>query len=145
MSTTEALSSQTKLSSGVNPDHLDPGPVRNRHWRRRAVLPYSRRLWRVDPDPADAGAGLSHRLLLPPRWPELCLSGVMSRSITETVEEHFGKTGGVVITFLYFFAICPLLWFSKRHDHQYLYDVLGEPAADAGSEPRGWWRCSCCC
>ncbi len=26
------------------------------------------------------------------------------------MEEHFGKTGGVVITFLYFFAICPLLW-----------------------------------
>lgn len=34
----------------------------------------------------------------------------VSGNITETVEEHFGKTGGVVITFLYFFAICPLLW-----------------------------------
>lgn len=41
----------------------------------------------------------------------LCLSGANpSGNITETVEEHFGKTGGVVITFLYFFAICPLLW-----------------------------------
>ena len=41
----------------------------------------------------------------------LCLSGSNpSGNITETVEEHFGKTGGVVITFLYFFAICPLLW-----------------------------------
>ncbi|AJJ65095.1 threonine/serine transporter TdcC [Yersinia aldovae] len=41
----------------------------------------------------------------------LCLSGSnCSGNITETVEEHFGKTGGVVITFLYFFAICPLLW-----------------------------------
>ncbi|WP_312625493.1 threonine/serine transporter TdcC [Scandinavium sp.] len=41
----------------------------------------------------------------------LCLSGKNpSGNITETLEEHFGKTGGVVITFLYFFAICPLLW-----------------------------------
>ncbi|WHS99253.1 MAG: Threonine/serine transporter TdcC [Pantoea stewartii] len=41
----------------------------------------------------------------------LCLSGSnVSGNITDTVEEHFGKTGGVVITFLYFFAICPLLW-----------------------------------
>lgn len=41
----------------------------------------------------------------------LCLSASnVSGNITETVEEHFGKTGGVVITFLYFFAICPLLW-----------------------------------
>ncbi|WP_199152759.1 threonine/serine transporter TdcC [Chromobacterium sp. ASV23] len=41
----------------------------------------------------------------------LCLSGSNpSGNITSTVEEHFGKTGGVVITFLYFFAICPLLW-----------------------------------
>ncbi|AJZ91138.1 threonine/serine transporter TdcC [Cedecea neteri] len=41
----------------------------------------------------------------------LCLSGSNpSGNITEVVEEHFGKTGGVVITFLYFFAICPLLW-----------------------------------
>jgi hypothetical protein len=41
----------------------------------------------------------------------LCLSGSnASGNITETVEEHFGKTGGVVITLLYFFAICPLLW-----------------------------------
>lgn len=31
-------------------------------------------------------------------------------NITETVEEYFGKIGGVVITFLYFFAICLLLW-----------------------------------
>ncbi len=39
----------------------------------------------------------------------LCLSGSnVSGNITDTVEEHFGKTGGVVITFLYFlpFARC---------------------------------------
>lgn len=41
----------------------------------------------------------------------LCLSGSnTSGNITETVEEHFGKMGGIIITFLYFFAICPLLW-----------------------------------
>ncbi|AJI82091.1 threonine/serine transporter TdcC [Yersinia enterocolitica] len=51
-------------------------------------------------------AFLCHRALA-----RLCLSGSnCSGNITETVEEHFGKTGGVVITFLYFFAICPLLW-----------------------------------
>ncbi len=51
-------------------------------------------------------AFLCHRALA-----RLCLSGSNpSGNITETVEEHFGKTGGVVITFLYFFAILPLLW-----------------------------------
>ena len=56
----------------------------------------------------------------------LCLSGSnVSGNITETVEEHFGKTGGVVITFLYFFAICPLL-----------YDLLGKPAPATCAEPR---------
>ncbi|WP_108650091.1 threonine/serine transporter TdcC [Dongshaea marina] len=41
----------------------------------------------------------------------LCLSSSRtSADITETVEEHFGKMGGTVLTFLYFFAICPLLW-----------------------------------
>lgn len=51
-------------------------------------------------------AFLCHRALA-----RLCLSGSNpSGNITEVVEEHFGKTGGVVITFLYFFAICPLLW-----------------------------------
>ena len=51
-------------------------------------------------------AFLCHRALA-----RLCLSGSNpSGDITETVEEHFGKGGGVVITFLYFFAICPLLW-----------------------------------
>ncbi|HFZ8995906.1 TPA: threonine/serine transporter TdcC [Citrobacter freundii] len=41
----------------------------------------------------------------------LCLSGSnVSGNITETVEEHFGKVGGNIITLLYFFAICPLLW-----------------------------------
>lgn len=51
-------------------------------------------------------AFLCHRALA-----RLCLSGSNpSCDITETVEEHFGKGGGVVITLLYFFAICPLLW-----------------------------------
>ncbi|AGH72987.1 threonine/serine transporter TdcC [Edwardsiella piscicida] len=41
----------------------------------------------------------------------LCLSGrSISDNITDTVDQHFGHVGGVVITFLYFFAICPLLW-----------------------------------
>ncbi|XKM14394.1 threonine/serine transporter TdcC [Orbaceae bacterium ac157xtp] len=40
-----------------------------------------------------------------------CLSGKdKSGDITVTVEEHFGKTGGIIMTFAYFFAICPLLW-----------------------------------
>ena len=64
----------------------------------------------------------------------LCLSGANpSGNITETVEEHFGKTGGVVINFRHLPTAVDL-W---RHDHQYLYDFLGEPAADAGSQPRG--------
>lgn len=51
-------------------------------------------------------AFLCHRALA-----RLCLSGSnITGNITDTVEEHFGKTGGVIITFLYFFAICPLLW-----------------------------------
>lgn len=47
-----------------------------------------------------------HRALV-----RLCLSGTNpSGNITDTVEEHFGKAGSLIITFLYFFAICPLLW-----------------------------------
>lgn len=30
--------------------------------------------------------------------------------MTDVVTQHFGSTGGKVITFLYFFAILPLLW-----------------------------------
>ncbi|MGL4858296.1 MAG: aromatic amino acid transport family protein [Enterobacteriaceae bacterium] len=41
----------------------------------------------------------------------LCLSGAsVTDDITQTVEQHFGKTGGYLVTLLYFFAICPLLW-----------------------------------
>lgn len=50
-------------------------------------------------------AFFSHRALA-----RFCLSGKTSGDITQTVEEHFGKTGGIIMTFLYFFAICPLLW-----------------------------------
>lgn len=51
-------------------------------------------------------AFLCHRALA-----RLCLSGEsVSDNITDTVSQHFGRTGGVVINFLYFFAICPLLW-----------------------------------
>ncbi|EEY3113676.1 threonine/serine transporter TdcC [Salmonella enterica] len=51
-------------------------------------------------------AFLCHRSLA-----RLCLSGEnISDNITDTVTQHFGKRGGVVITLLYFFAICPLLW-----------------------------------
>lgn len=40
-----------------------------------------------------------------------CLAGTTKGGdITDTVEEFFGKTGGIIMTFLYFFAICPLLW-----------------------------------
>ena len=52
----------------------------------------------------------------------LCLSGANpSGNITETVGEHFGKTGDQ----------------GQGDHHQCLYDFLGEPAADAGSQPRG--------
>lgn len=79
--------------------------------RRGAVLPYPRRFWRTDPDSSDVGIGIPHRVYCHRALARLCLSGSNpSGNITETVEEHFGKTGGVVITFLYFFAICPLLW-----------------------------------
>lgn len=51
-------------------------------------------------------AYFSHRGLA-----RFCLSGKnTSGDITVTVEEHFGKNGGVIMTFMYFFAICPLLW-----------------------------------
>ncbi|WP_216782583.1 threonine/serine transporter TdcC [Candidatus Profftia tarda] len=51
-------------------------------------------------------AFLCHRALA-----RLCLSGSnISGNITDIIEEHFGKIGGVIINFLYFFAICPLLW-----------------------------------
>lgn len=62
-------------------------------------------------DSSDVGIGIPHRIYCHRALARLCLSGSNpSGNITETVEEHFGKTGGVVITFLYFFAICPLLW-----------------------------------
>jgi hypothetical protein len=64
-----------------------------------ALFPHSRRVWWFNPDSFDAGFSLPHRLLLPPGAGPLCLSGSnASGNITETVEEHFGKTGGVVIT-----------------------------------------------
>lgn len=51
-------------------------------------------------------AFLCHRALA-----RFCLVGKETTcDITQTVEAHFGKTGGIIITFLYFFAICPLLW-----------------------------------
>lgn len=51
-------------------------------------------------------AFLCHRALA-----RFCLVGKGATSdITQTVEAHFGKTGGIILTFLYFFAICPLLW-----------------------------------
>lgn len=45
----------------------------------------------------------------------LCFSGKKLAdgtypNLTEVASEHFGKAGGLIITFLYFFAICPLLW-----------------------------------
>lgn len=45
----------------------------------------------------------------------LCFSGKKNKDgtfpdLTEVATEHFGSAGGKVITFLYFFAICPLLW-----------------------------------
>ncbi len=112
MSNTESIIvGQTKTSSGVNRIPPDARPVWYRHWRWRAVLPHPRRLWWPDPYSADAGSGVPHCLYCHRALARLCLSGSnVSGNITETVEEHFGKTGGVVITFLYFFAICPLLW-----------------------------------
>ncbi len=50
------------------------------------------------------------------------------------MEEHFGKpAGGDHLSVLRHLPTAVDLW---RHDHQYLYDFLGEPAADAGSQPR---------
>lgn len=45
----------------------------------------------------------------------LCFSGTKRADgsypdLTEVATEHFGPMGGKIITFLYFFAICPLLW-----------------------------------
>lgn len=51
-------------------------------------------------------AFLCHRALA-----RLCMAGQHRTSdITQTVETYFGQTGGLVMTLLYFFAICPLLW-----------------------------------
>lgn len=45
----------------------------------------------------------------------VCFSSKKNRDgsfpdLTDVVTEHFGLVGGKIITFLYFFAICPLLW-----------------------------------
>lgn len=45
----------------------------------------------------------------------LCFAGSKNKDgsypdLTEVATEYFGPMGGKVITFLYFFAICPLLW-----------------------------------
>lgn len=45
----------------------------------------------------------------------VCFSGKKHKDgsfpdLTDVVTEHFGSAGGKIITFLYFFAICPLLW-----------------------------------
>lgn len=75
------------------------------------LFSYPRRVWRAYPHSADAGFSLPHCVLLSPgAGASVFIGSNPSGNITETVEEHFGKTGGVVITFLYFFAICPLLW-----------------------------------
>lgn len=51
-------------------------------------------------------AFLCHRALS-----RYCLSSQRTTDdITKTVEQQFGKNGGVIMTFLYFFAICPILW-----------------------------------
>ena len=75
----------------------------------------------------------------------LCLSGANpSGNITETVEEHFGKTGGVVITFLYFFAICPLLWiYGVTITNTFM--TFWENQLQMPALNRGVVRCSCCC
>ncbi len=68
----------------------------------------------------------------------LCLSGANpSGNITETVEEHFGKTGGVVITFLYFFAICPLLWIYGVTITNTFMTFWENQLQMLGSQPRG--------
>ncbi len=141
MSTTESIaSSQTSLSSWRKSDTtLDPGPVWHRY-RRRGVLFF--------PIRAGFGGLIPILVMLVLAYPiafychralaRLCLSGANpSGNITETVEEHFGKTGGVVITFLYFFAICPLLWIYGVTITNTFMTFWENPAADAGSQPRG--------
>ncbi len=112
MSTTESIaSSQTSLSSRRKSDTTGPRACLAPLSAPGCCFSRSAPASGADPDPGDAGAGLSHRLYCHRASARLCLSGANpSGNITETVEEHFGKTGGVVITFLYFFAICPLLW-----------------------------------
>lgn len=67
----------------------------------------------------------------------LCLSGSNpSGNITETVEEHFGKTGGVVITFPVLLRDLPTAVDLWRYYYQYLYDVLGKPARLCTAESR---------
>ncbi len=102
MSTTESIaSSQTSLSSWRKSDTTwTLGLFGTAIGAGVLFFPDPRRLRRADPDPGDAGAGLSHRLLLPSgAGPAMPVGANPSGNITETVEEHFGKTGGVVITF----------------------------------------------
>ncbi len=67
-----------------------------------------------------------------------------SGNITETVEEHFGKTGGVVITFLYFFAICPLLWiYGVTITNTFM--TFWENQLQMPALNRGVVALSCCC
>ncbi len=114
MSTSDSIvSSQTKQSSWRKSDTTwTLGLFGTAIGAGGAVLPYPRRFWRTDPDSSDVGIGIPpSRFIATGRWRVCVFSGSNpSGNITETVEEHFGKTGGVVITFLYFFAICPLLW-----------------------------------
>lgn len=67
----------------------------------------------------------------------LCLSGSNpSGNITETVEEHFGKTGRRgyhVPVLLRDLPTAVDLW---RYYYQYLYDVLGKPARICTAESR---------
>ncbi len=67
----------------------------------------------------------------------LCLSGLTLRQYHRNGGRAFWQNrrgGDHLSVLLRHLPTAVDLW---RHDHQYLYDFLGEPAADAGSQPRG--------
>lgn len=71
------------------------------------------------------------------RWPGYACRGLTLRQYHRNGGRAFWQNrrgGDHLSVLLRHLPTAVDLW---RHDHQYLYDFLGEPAADAGSQPRG--------